>query len=306
MLHSKNTSRHVRSGLKVGGIAALLMSASTLITPLNLQAQSAGPLNSPLPTPSSTARITIRINIDPSNNVQNFRFNGSFGLFVLDTDYDADPYSSSRTFTVNPGAYKVEEWVPTGWYVSGYSCGLTGPYGFAAPTNAAAAPAPTAIPPANPKVTINVRATDNVTCVFNNVQYGQIEIRKWNDVNADGLRTGNEPFLSGWKFVLFDSNYYNWGTPLMQGVTDANGRVMFKDVRPGQYMLCEELVSPWRNSRPTSTGVNNQPCYQYLYISAGMKNEAWFGNYKPTTSTVNVVPRVNTAIDQQPIPATDN
>ena len=262
MLHSKNTSRHVRSGLKVGGIAALLMSASTLITPLNLQAQSAGPLNSPLPTPSSTARITIRINIDPSNNVQNFRFNGS-------------------------------------------CCGLTGPYGFAAPANAAA-PAPTAIPPANPKVTINVRATDNVTCVFNNVQYGQIEIRKWNDVNADGLRTGNEPFLSGWKFVLFDSNYYNWGTPLMQGVTDANGRVMFKDVRPGQYMLCEELVSPWRNSRPTSTGVNNQPCYQYLYISAGMKNEAWFGNYKPTTSTVNVVPRVNTAIDQQPIPATDN
>ena len=277
------------------GASALLV--ASLLPAATTQAQNGGPLSSPLPTPNPKATITVRVTIDPYTNIQNFRFNGDLGNFVLDTPYDGDPYTDNKTFSVNPGTYRINETLPNGWFLNGAGCYRS--YYANGQTQRENTQTQAAAASGTAGVIITVAAGDRFECNFSNSQGSTIKIRKWNDKNADGQRTSNEPFLSGWQFTLL-APYGN--NALVQGVTDSKGWLVLKNIRPGAYRVCEAQQSGWLNSRPTTYDYQtNNPCYLYFGVGAGQVTEVWFGNYQPGTATIKAKPVANAQVDQKPI-----
>ncbi|MEZ6063248.1 MAG: Calx-beta domain-containing protein [Planctomycetaceae bacterium] len=91
---------------------------------------------------------------------------------------------------------------------------------------------------------------------------GSIHGRKFNDLNANGSRDTNEPWLNGWTIQLVDSN----GNVVDEQVTmdqdlDNNGTIdpatetgwyWFNSVLPGTYTLQEVVQDGWRQTTPSS------------------------------------------------------
>jgi hypothetical protein len=67
----------------------------------------------------------------------------------------------------------------------------------------------------------------------------------FNDLNGDGLKTKNEPGLSGWTIIL-ESN----GKVLLQTVTDNKGFYFFKNLVPDKYTVKENNLAGWNETRP--------------------------------------------------------
>ncbi len=65
-----------------------------------------------------------------------------------------------------------------------------------------------------------------------------IEGLKFDDLNGNGQKDRNEPFLAGIQFMLYDTNGREWGPE----TTNDDGEFWFTDLLPGTYLL-EELGS---------------------------------------------------------------
>lgn len=71
---------------------------------------------------------------------------------------------------------------------------------------------------------------------------GDIQGRKWNDANGNGVQDTGEAGLAGWTITLSNGQ---------TAVTDANGFYSFVDVPPGSYTLSETQQSGWQQTFPT-------------------------------------------------------
>ncbi|MEQ9406435.1 MAG: SdrD B-like domain-containing protein [Fuerstiella sp.] len=90
----------------------------------------------------------------------------------------------------------------------------------------------------------------------------EVSGRKWNDLNNDGLRSGNEPWLNGWEMQLLDPPGNVVATTITRNVDlDDNGLIdpatemgvyIFEGVQNGSYVVEEVLKQSWIQSHPIS------------------------------------------------------
>lgn len=102
---------------------------------------------------------------------------------------------------------------------------------------------------------------------FGNYRPGAIRGRKWEDLNGDGIRSTNEPYLNGWTIELVDDT----GTVVAQTTTGLDldgqngidpiteaGLYVFTDVTPGDWTIREVLQDGWSGTVPNGGVVAEQ------------------------------------------------
>jgi hypothetical protein len=67
---------------------------------------------------------------------------------------------------------------------------------------------------------------------------------KYLDASSNGQQEGNELLLSGWTIEVFDSVT---GDLIASDITDSAGTVLFDNLTPGSYTVCETLIDGWIN-----------------------------------------------------------
>lgn len=214
--------------------------------------------------------ITIVLDSRPDAN-QNVRFTGSapLGRFILDdsTPQDTDRYTSSRTFSVQPGVYVITETVPTNRLLASITCNGN-----------------TSADLVNGTATIAIANGETVTCTFVNERPVTIRTRAYEDRNLNGRRNGNDPLLTGWQMAVYrDSS----SAIVTSGLTEGNPpTATFSGLLAGTYTVCETLPSGWANSDPgTLTAPYGQPC-RSVTLAPAEAVTLLFGNYQQAVSNV--------------------
>ncbi len=100
---------------------------------------------------------------------------------------------------------------------------------------------------------------------FGNVQYGNITVYKFYDLNMNEQWDEGEKMLEGWDMTLFNST----GVKVNSGTTDAEGMVVFEEIVPGNYTVIEDLQKCWFNTTLIE---------QEVTVEAGEEEQVWFGN----------------------------
>jgi len=94
---------------------------------------------------------------------------------------------------------------------------------------------------------------------------GDLVVRKFEDLDEDGIRDEGEPMLGGWEFTAYDT----YGEVLATGVTDSNGWLSFTGLPVGEVTVVETLTDGWMNTTPLS---------QSTMVVAGQVATLRFGN----------------------------
>ena len=80
---------------------------------------------------------------------------------------------------------------------------------------------------------------------FGNFHNGTISGMKFRDLDADGVKDGGEPGLSGWRIRLFLGALHVDST-----LTNVSGNYTFSNVGPGTYTVSEQLQTGWTQTMP--------------------------------------------------------
>lgn len=106
---------------------------------------------------------------------------------------------------------------------------------------------------------------------FGNYRPATIAGVKYEDMDADGNRDGDDALLADWTIGL-------GGGPSAPrtDVTDHSGSYEFGGLRPGTYTVTEQLKPGWRFSAPAD-GTHT------ITVRSGDARTAEFGNYRPAT-----------------------
>ncbi len=103
----------------------------------------------------------------------------------------------------------------------------------------------------------------------------------YNDVDGNGQKTGQEPFLSGWTINLLDSG----GTVIATTTSDANGNYSFSGVGPGTLQVAEVVQPNWVQTQPLYPTV-----YSFTTQSGHNLTSLRFGDHaSPALSPVQVI-----------------
>lgn len=151
--------------------------------------------------------ITIVKDAQP-NAKRNFVFTGTLGKFRLDdpNSDDGDPYSVSKTFTVNGTTHTVQLSAATGWVLTNILC---------TPTTG------TTVNLGARQVQINLASNQNVSCAFVSQRQAQLRVQQLAD------QAGTTVTLYDAAGTLVDTQTGNqWGKSSFMGLT------------PGAYTLC--------------------------------------------------------------------
>jgi subtilisin-like proprotein convertase family protein len=77
---------------------------------------------------------------------------------------------------------------------------------------------------------------------------------KWNDRDADGLKSNDEPALEGWTIYLDANGNGNHDTGENSTTTDSNGAYSFGNLDAGSYIVAEIQKPGWKQTYPTGPG----------------------------------------------------
>ena len=104
-----------------------------------------------------------------------------------------------------------------------------------------------------------------------------IKINKFEDLNKNGQRDGNEMGLTGWTFTAYDKNGNKIKT---SESTDSTGNTTITELQPGDYVVKEDPLSKpgW---------VSTTKDMQNVKVASGMGAVVSFGN-KPNTLAISV------------------
>ncbi|MFA5962290.1 MAG: SdrD B-like domain-containing protein [Parcubacteria group bacterium] len=94
------------------------------------------------------------------------------------------------------------------------------------------------------------------------LETGSIHGYKWNDLDGNGTKNGEEGNLSGWMINLYRSNGDGYDSePIETMMTDSSeqhfGWYWFQNLLPGKYKVCEVLQSGWAPIYPTTDKDDN-------------------------------------------------
>jgi len=108
---------------------------------------------------------------------------------------------------------------------------------------------------------------------------GTVNITKYEDLNGDGIRQGDEPGVAGWNFQVTSPNINPLGAPQTTGhSTDGAGNIELTDVPVGNYTVQELLPSP-NPSGWAATGIMTQT----FTLADGQTRNLEFGNARRTS-----------------------
>ena len=80
---------------------------------------------------------------------------------------------------------------------------------------------------------------------FGNYKPSKIIIYKFDDTNGNGVRDRGEDRIGNWNFIIKDLNGIDHSRK-----TDKDGKAIFDDAIPGEYMITEEERENWINTTP--------------------------------------------------------
>ena len=189
---------------------------------------------------------------------------------------------NSMEFSLMPGDYSVTEKSLENWNLKNIVCSDTEEWNVHKNT-----------------VRVSLHAGDEVVCKFTNVKEheheGVVKGVKFNDLNGDGQRQENEPLLSSWTIQLFtrsgdDGNHTlslnvvkkDSVTPIASTQTDENGAYQFKNLKPGDYKVCEVQQDGWVQTAPSTNG----GCHNFTIEKEGddqVVGHKDFGNFQKGT-----------------------
>jgi hypothetical protein len=137
---------------------------------------------------------------------------------------------------------------------------------------------------------------------FGNFQNGSISGLKFNDLNGNGSKDGNEPNIAGWTINIFNDD--NDPDALLNNLvattqTDQSGNYSFTNLLAGTYQVCEAQQTGWTQTFPVNNG-----CYMITIDQSGEANtNTNFGNQG--RGTITVIKNVDTdddgTVDQQDV-----
>ena len=86
---------------------------------------------------------------------------------------------------------------------------------------------------------------------FGNYKLGEIEGKKFNDVDGDGeFDQGSDRGLNNWNIRLYDAEWDNVEHDLTGRWRGTNGWYFFEGLTPGRYHVCEVLKDGWVQTYP--------------------------------------------------------
>jgi hypothetical protein len=197
--------------------------------------------------------ITIALSTQPQSSSP-FSFSSTLGKFTLGGSNPA-----SMTFEVPAGTWSIKEALPTPWLMSNIVCNAGA--GVSVNLN---------------QNSLQIALTDGAsyTCTFVDELPGQINASAFNDLNGDGQRQLNEPYLRGWTMQL----YLNPTVPVASGVVSYNGSISFSNLQANVYTLCEVLPAGWHSTNsPAINPMYGKPCIT-VNLNPGQTLAASFGN----------------------------
>ncbi len=112
----------------------------------------------------------------------------------------------------------------------------------------------------------------------------ELKVRKYNDLDNNGDRNSDEPYLSGWSFVVYNI----LGQVAASGETNSSGRVEF-DLDNGLYKVCEVAQEGWENTEPGGEpDEHGRVCTGWFYLNNDKTIE--FGNHElpPAAGSLHV------------------
>ena len=116
---------------------------------------------------------------------------------------------------------------------------------------------------------------------FGNFLFVIISGTKWNDLDGDGARDGNEPGLAGWTIFLDENANDLLDDGETATVTDGDGRYSFMTA-PGDHRVAEVLQDHWYQSWPL-TGVHpvdEAGAHELSPEGGAVVDDADFGNFE--------------------------
>jgi hypothetical protein len=146
---------------------------------------------------------------------------------------------------------------------------------------------------------VNVAPDQDITGKdFGNYQPGSVAGIKFDDRDKDGTKASGEPVLGGWVIKAYADggdgvlSVAEAGVAAVDTDTTASDGTYALDLPSGKYVVCEELVSGWRQSAPSGTACANlaNPAADGGYAVDVDPDEDItakdFGNYRRATVTV--------------------
>lgn len=91
-------------------------------------------------------------------------------------------------------------------------------------------------------VPVVLASGDDKMVHIGNLNVADVEVLKFEDRNADGVRDEGEPLLDGWTIRLLSDG------EVVDSAVTADGKVTFSDVVPGEYTVDEVLTGGWFNT----------------------------------------------------------
>jgi len=212
--------------------------------------------------------ITIVKEANPAAPWLDFGFDYDLGAFSLDGSNDGNNnvYTASG---LSLGNYTIIETdFPGNWDVTGISCDV----------------GDVSIDLDNASVTVTLdQSAQQVTCTFTNERQPQIQITKYNDINANGVEDDGDERIEGWQMFIYEPDGNDGWIQIMprEVRTNANGNANYTALTAGQtYLVCEERRADWGNTDPNDGFdiINGQICQEVPNLQYGENREVVFGN----------------------------
>ena len=123
-------------------------------------------------------------------------------------------------------------------------------------------------------ITVANQGTNTVFVLKNMSGTGSISGMKWNDLNSNGIKDGNEYGIPNWKI-------YNYGTVTDSQSTDAYGNYSFSNLLPGNYTIIEEMKEGWTQTFPPQN-------FYYVPLNTGQNVlNVNFGNHLVVNGSIS-------------------
>ena len=145
--------------------------------------------------------------------------------------------------------------------------------------------------------TVDVICDDTVTVLFGNHEEqectGCLEICKYNDLDGDGSKDWDEPYLSGWTFTVTGPDGYSETVTTGSGFTIASSDfscdecdddcIILCDLMPGSYNITEIPQEGWTNTDPGDGSLK-----KIVQVTCDDTITVKFGNHRITTSNPSI------------------